>query len=172
MPSSVGHILGGLAVSRAAGSTLRKDWPYVLLAASPDLDIALTALRRRRIDYSNRRSHSIGAALAVGTAVGILARLGGDSFLRAASKSGAAYASHLVLDYFGKESADGLPLLWPLSDRRLAARRPIFRTIYSKRDRFFAGLLSRRNLRKVVRETAIVVPFILVAGLFGRTAAR
>lgn len=172
MPSSVGHILAGLAVTRITGGTLRHDWPYVMLSAAPDLDIAFAAMRNRPIDYRNRRSHSVGAALAVGTAAGLLVRLAGGRFLPAVSKSSASYASHLVLDYFGKEAADGLPLLWPVSDRRIAARRPIFRTIYSRKDRFFAGLLSRRNLGRVLRETAIVMPFIVAADLIGRAASR
>lgn len=172
MPSSVGHILGGLVVSRFSGKTLRQDWPYVLLAAAPDLDIALTVVRKRPLDYRNRRSHSVGAALAVGTAVGILARLSGGRFLPAASRASASYASHLVLDYFGKEAADGLPFLWPISNRRLAASRPVFRTIYSKRDRFIAGLINRRNLAKAVRETAIIVPFVVAADIVSRVASR
>lgn len=172
MPSSVGHILAGLAVTRLAGGTLRDDWPYVLMSAAPDMDVVVSVVRKKPLDYRNRRSHSAGAALAAGTVTGILARLGGGRFLPAAAHGFACYASHLVLDYFGKETADGLPLLWPFSHRRLSARQPVFRTIYSYRDRFFAGLLSRRNAAKVFRETAIVAPFVVAADFIARAAAR
>lgn len=170
MPSSVGHILAGLSVVRLSGGTLRSDWPYVLLASVPDLDVVASVVRRKPVDYRNRRSHSAGAALAAAAAAGMAARLLGKPFLPAASKGGACYASHLVLDYFGKEAADGLPLLWPFSHRRLSARRPVFRTIYSYRDNFFAGLLNRRNMKKVLREAAIVAPFLVAADLTRRLA--
>lgn len=172
MPSSVGHILAGLAVVRLAGGTFREDWPYVLLAATPDLDIVTNAVRKRPIDYRNRRSHSVGAALIVGTAAGLLVRLAGGRFVPAAAKGTASYATHLALDYFGKEAADGLPFLWPFSNRRYAAKRPLFRTIYMTKGRIFAGLFSRRNRVRMLREAAILTPFVVVADLIGRAATH
>lgn len=163
MPSSVGHALAGYAASQLFGGRLQDDWIVIGAATAPDLDIVLGILRRRPPDYSRRRSHSIGAALAAGVALGGWSSLSGRRFVPAALKGATAYGSHLILDYFGKEAEDGLPLLWPFSEKRISARRPLFRTIYSRRGRFFSGLLTARNLRKVGREVIILTPAILLA---------
>ncbi len=167
MPSSVGHALAGLAVSRLFGE--QNNWLYVLLATSADLDIAAAALRHRPVDYGRRRSHSIGGALAVGAASGGAAWLAGGAFVSSAAKGATAYATHLALDYFGKEADEGLPLFWPFSSRTFAAERPIFRTIYSSRDHFIRGLLTRRNLRRILREIAIVAPAVVMTDLVRRS---
>jgi len=173
MPSSIGHVLAGLAVSRLriarhSSKSPGEDWPYALLAATPDLDVIADIVRRRPIDYHNRRSHSLGAALAAGVATGLMSRAFGGRFLPTMMNGAASYSSHLLLDYFGKEAEDGLPLLWPMSGHHFAARRPLFRTIYTKKGRFFTGLMTRRNLQKVAREIAIIVPLVFLADLLSR----
>lgn len=167
MPSSIGHALAGYAATRLLGGRLRSDWIHVLAATAPDLDIVASVLRDRAINYRNRRSHSAGAALTAGVLIGGVSRLAGRRFLPAMIKGTAAYTSHLVLDYYGKEAEDGLPLLWPFSGRRVASRRPVFKTIYSRRGRFFSGLVTRRNLRRIGREVAILAPAALGAALLG-----
>jgi len=174
MPSSIGHILAGLAVSRfriarSSGESPGEDWPYALLAATPDLDVIADIVRRRPVHYHNRRSHSLGAALAAGVATGLMSLAFGGRFLPKMLKGAASYSSHLLLDYFGKEAEDGLPLLWPMSDHHFAAGRPIFRTIYTKKGRFFTGLMTRRNMRKVAREIAIIAPLVFIADLLTRS---
>lgn len=170
MPSSIGHALAGYAAVRLAGGRLRSNWPHVLAATAPDLDIVLDILRDKPIDYRNRHSHSAGASLAAGLVLGGCAWMAGGSFARNALMGTAAYASHLALDYFGKEAEDGLPLLWPFSDKRLAADRPLFRTIYSRRGGFFTGLVTRRNLQKIGREVVILSPVVVASTLVGRIA--
>lgn len=172
MPSSVGHALAGYAVALLSGRDLRSGWPYVLAATAPDLDVLASALRDRPIDYRRRRSHSIGAALAAGLAVGGASWARGHGFFHGAMTGAGAYASHLALDYLGKEAQDGLPYLWPFSERRFAGSRPLFRTIYSRRGRFFTGLLTKRNLRRIGREVLILAPAVAVAGAVGRWANR
>lgn len=174
MPSSIGHVLAGLAVSRLRisrnpAASPNGDWPYALLAATPDLDVIADVVRRRPIDYHNRRSHSLGAAVAAGLATGLISRAFGRRFLPTMARVAAIYSSHLLLDYFGKEAEDGLPLLWPFTGRHFAAKRPLFRTIYTKKGRFFRGLVTRRNLAKVAREVAIIAPLVAVAGLLTRS---
>lgn len=153
---------------RGFGGRLKNDWMLLVPATAPDLDILVGVLRERPVDYSNRRSHSLGAAVAAGLIMGGWARLLGRRFLPGAVMGTAAYASHLALDYMGKEAEDGIPLLWPLSHRRISTDRPIFRTIHSRRDNFFRGLITRRNLRRVGRELAILSPVVLVGVLTGR----
>lgn len=168
MPSSIGHALAGYAAVRLAGGRLRANWPHVLAATAPDLDILFDVLREKQTDYHNRHSHSAGAALAAGFVLGGCAWLAGRPFGANALKGMTAYASHLALDYFGKEAEDGLPLLWPFSHRRLAASRPVFRTIYSRRGGFFSGLLTRHNLQKIGREIVILSPVVAASTLIGK----
>lgn len=158
MPSSVGHILAGVAVSRLLGGCRRERLECVLLATAADLDIAAARLRGRRVDYSYRRSHSVGAALAAGAALGGHRWLRGGRFVPHALRGTAAYGSHLLLDYFGKDADSGLPLLWPFSPRRFFADHQVFGTIVGSRDRFLRGLLTIRNLKRVGREVAMLAP--------------
>lgn len=167
MPSSIGHALAGYAVTRLFGHRMRTGWVYVLAATAPDLDIIVSVLGDRPIDYAHRRSHSTGAALAAGAVLGGWSWMRGRRFLPHALYGTAAYASHLVLDYFGKEAQDGLPLLWPFSERRLSAKRPLFKTIYSRREQFFSGLATKRNLHRIAREVAILAPAVLAAAIVG-----
>lgn len=168
MPSSVGHALAGLAVSRLLGGRSHRNWPHVLLSTAADLDIAAAVLRRKQVDYSYRRSHSIGAAIAAGAAIGGAAWLLGSRFVPHAAIGVSAYASHLLLDYYGKGAGSGLPLLWPVSERRFATDRPVFRTINTSRDHFISGLLTKQNLQRVGREIAIIAPAVIASGLLRR----
>lgn len=172
MPSSIGHALAGLAVSRLLGGSTSTSWPYAVLATTPDLDIAVGVLRGRRIDYSYRRSHSIGAAVAAGAVAGGAAWLLGGRFLTHCLRGISVYSSHLMLDYFGKGEGSGLPLLWPVSRRRFTTRRPVFGTINSRMDRFVRGLLTRRNLKRVGREVAIIGPAVIVSGFVRGRSSR
>lgn len=138
---------------------------HVLAATAPDLDIVVSVLGDRPINHTNRRSHSAGAALTAGAVLGGWAWMRGRRFLPNALKGTTAYASHLVLDYFGKEARDGLPLFWPFSERQLSAKRPLFKTIYSRRGQFFSGLVTKRNLHQVGREVAILAPAVLAAAI-------
>jgi len=177
MPSSIGHMLAGFAISdlrtdRREGRLARERWPYVLLAAAPDLDVVADILLGKPIDYQRRRSHSLGAALAAGVCSGLLSRVSGGRFLTTTIRGAATYSSHLLLDYFGKDAEDGLPLFWPLSERRFAAHRPLFQTIYTRRGHFLTGLMTRRNLKKVGREIAIIAPLLLAVNMLNRGRRR
>jgi hypothetical protein len=160
-------MLAGVAVSRVFGGRPREHCAHALLATAADLDIAAARLRGRRIDYAYRRSHSIGAALAAGAAIGGARWLRGGLFVPLALRGSAAYASHLLLDYFGKEADSGLPLLWPLSKRRFVTDHQLFETIVSSREHFVRGLLTLRNLKRVGREVAMIAPVVIASGLLG-----
>lgn len=144
----------------------------MIAAIAPDFDILIAVVRGGDVDYKNRRSHSAGATVAAGLLCGGLSRLVNGRFLRGALRGSAAYASHIVLDYFGKEAEDGLPLLWPLSDQLYAAPHPVFGTIYSRRGHFIRGLLTKRNLYRIRREVAIIFPAVLAAEVISAIARR
>jgi hypothetical protein len=126
MPTPVGHALGGLAAALAASSTTRGTpmswrllWISAAAAVAPDLDILAGTHR----SYT----HSVGA-------VALVAALGWLIFRRLASPARSAvkdagsaaaataivtsaFASHLLLDWLGKDTSSppGLMLWWPFS---------------------------------------------------------
>lgn len=148
----------------------------MLLANAPDIDMLPGLLDRSRPPNAahGKASHSLGAAIVTACVVGGYDRVRGCSFWRRCTRAATAYASHLFLDYLGKESKDGMPLLWPLSDRRIASRHAWFRTIVSRgRERgFWLGLLTRRNLRAVVREVSVLLPALWLVRRLKRRAVR
>ncbi len=154
-------------MTRVLGGRAAENWPHVVAAIAPDVDVLVGIVRGMPVDYRNRRSHSAGAALAAGAVLGGLSWIVGRRFMPGGIKGSAAYASHIALDYFGKEAEDGLPLFWPFSGKLFAASHPVFRTIYSRRGHFVIGLLTSRNVRKIGREIAIILPAVLLAEIMG-----
>lgn len=132
--ASLGHIAVGLAAARfhsASSSGRTTWWPAVLLPALsflPDLDVvAFFGERPYGSAWGHRgASHSIVAALLVGAAVGLLARLNKwGSFTRVAALVGTVVGSHAVLDML-TNGGGGIMWLWPLSsDRFFAPWNPI-----------------------------------------------
>src|SRR5690349_9165644 len=122
MPTPVGHALGGLAFgwllaktapSRATSAPslvdqlragLRRAALFAALGALPDIDL----LFRVHSTYT----HSLGAALIVSLTVFALAP---PPRARFALACGAAYASHVLLDWLGTDTSPpyGITALWP-----------------------------------------------------------
>ena len=108
--ATVGHLAAGFALSRLAASGSRRlDVAVITVAAaSPDVDFLLG------IDHRGI-THSVGAALLVGTAVAVMYRfLQGRDSLRVGTLSAAAVLSHVALDLLTAEAP--VLALWPLSD--------------------------------------------------------
>lgn len=165
MPSFVGHTLAGFCVARLFEARRRPSaWQTVLLANAADLDVLPGLAVRAPGDYHGRVSHSIAAAVGAGLLAGAAARARGGCFGPGFGRAVVLYGSHLLLDVFGKVPEDGLPLFWPFSAQRIGTNRPVFRTIYSRRGRFFTGLFTRRNLRSVAREVVLLLPLGLAVG--------
>lgn len=177
MPSPVGHSLAGLIVAELfKPHSDHTAWQNILLANAPDIDMLPGLLDRSRPPDAahGKASHSLGAAVVAAGVVGGYDRVCGRSFRRRFTRAATAYASHLFLDYLGKESKDGMPLLWPLSDRRIASRHAWFRTIVSEGQEqgFWRGLLTRKNLRAVVREVSVLLPALWLGRCLKRRAIR
>src|SRR4051812_25736584 len=118
MPTPVGHALGGLAVawvsvgyrSRRARSNVRTGRFTALTvgaaaaAVAPDLDILF---------HSHRSyTHSAGAMIVLGIGVWLTTRLTAHTTFRSPFSAlwlsitiAAAYGSHVVLDWLGKDTA-------------------------------------------------------------------
>jgi inner membrane protein len=186
MPTPVGHALAGLATAWVADALaplprrptaeagVKRTFAAlggglalacVVLAASPDLDI-LTGTHRAA-------SHSLGAALVVGLGAALVARRWQLPVLRTAVTCGAAYATHVLLDWLGMDSAPpyGIVALWPASSAYYTSGADLFLEIsrrYWKADEFIVG-----NLESLAWELLILGPIAAAAWwLRARTRRR
>jgi membrane-bound metal-dependent hydrolase YbcI (DUF457 family) len=162
MPSPVGHTLAGLALADAFGLNDRRRLETVLWANAPDLDMIPGLIGDHPDATHADATHSLGATLLVATGAGVIARIRGRSAASAFGRAAAAYGSHLLLDYLGKESSeDGMQLFWPASKREVASRHEWFPTIVSENRRygFWKGLLLWHNVKAVAREVGTLAPF-------------
>lgn len=166
MPSPVGHALAGRIVSELCGRC-GSIGSTVFWACAPDLDMLPGLLdREKQPDAAHAKAtHSLGSALVAAGVSGVLGHLQGRRFGRCCMEAFAAYASHLLLDVLGKEAAEGLPLLWPLSRRRFGLPHVWFPTIISNTQEhgFWRGLLARQNAKALGREVVVLLPLLLAA---------
>lgn len=108
MPSPLGHALGGAAVgllvSRRTPRPFLSAASLALIACLPDLDL-----------FTRQHSgitHSIGFAVLAGLVAAVA-----QTDRRFAVAAAAAYASHILFDWLGYDSAPplGVMALWPFS---------------------------------------------------------
>jgi hypothetical protein len=116
----------------------------------PDADILVGAHRTW--------SHSLCAALAFSVLVAVLARAARFPVARTTVLCGLAYASHVLLDWLGKDTADprGIMAFWPISRTYFISGLDLFPEVsrrYWKPDEFIWG-----NLRSVAIELLILGP--------------
>jgi len=80
---------------------------------------------------------------------------------------GAAYGSHLLIDYFTDDGSPpfGIPLLWPFTDHHFMSPVLLFPSIH--RGNLY-DLLSLHNLKAMVLEIAVLGPPALLAVLIAR----
>lgn len=164
MPTPVGHALGGLAAAWFAESPAgKRSWPATVplaltcaaVAMSPDVDLLFGSHRTY--------THSIAAATAAGIIAWLVARRRTPRAVAVALTIAAAYASHLLLDWLGKDSSDppGLMVLWPFSSRFYISGVDLFGEVsrrYWKPEEFIIG-----NFQAVGRELLILIPVAAVA---------
>jgi membrane-bound metal-dependent hydrolase YbcI (DUF457 family) len=162
MPTPAAHALGGLAAAFLVDSIRRRPMlSPALLAASaaaamaPDLDLLAGSHRTY--------THSLGAVFIVGLASWVIARGRVPSAVRAALIVMAAYGSHLVLDWMGKDTSipPGFTALWPFSSDYYVSGWNLFGEIsrrYWLPQEFVLG-----NLRALSWELAVLTPLLVVA---------
>jgi membrane-bound metal-dependent hydrolase YbcI (DUF457 family) len=120
VPSPVGHALGGLIVhvltarDRDERTSLGRAALLTAAATAPDLDLVFRFVDGR--NHHQAETHSIGAAVLAAVVVWAVARFRRRP--RAAAlglATGAAWLSHLVLDYAGADTHPpiGILALWP-----------------------------------------------------------
>jgi inner membrane protein len=83
-----------------------------LLAASPDLDLFAPALIQHRTV-----THSVGAVVLVTVLTAAVCWLAGRVSWRVTLTCGAAYGSHILLDWLGRDPTPpfGIQALWPFT---------------------------------------------------------
>lgn len=177
MPTPIGHALAGLSLAwflrAAAGPAPGADRPpaglqtsiraaaaCIVFAAAPDLDILFGSHRTM--------SHSLGGTAIAGAAAALIAPRFGVPAWRAGLACGAAWGSHVLLDWLGKDSRapHGIMALWPISHEYFSSGLDLFAEV-SRRwwipEQFIFG-----NLQSVARELAILGPVALAAWQLAR----
>ena len=168
MPSSVGHGVMGLSwawfvasVRKAGADRLsgQQQWGLAVtcaaLAIFPDVDVAFGVHRGP--------THSMGAVMLVSVVAGIIAWWRAVPIVLVATSCGLAYASHLGLDWLGKDSRTprGIMLFWPWSSEYYTSGLDLFLEI--SRRYWLPQEVIWGNLRSIVWELILLVPVAVIA---------
>ena len=152
MPSPIGHGLIGMSTAWTliAGAERRLVLACAMLAMLPDIDVLFGAHRGA--------THSLGAVLLVTAGAAIFAAKRGLPIARIGTACGAAYASHLLLDWLGRDSSApyGIQAFWPISSRYYVSGADLFWEIsrrYWRPDEFVFG-----NLKSLGWELVLFAP--------------
>ena len=187
MPSPLGHALGGLAVawiadlvpgSRAGRAAAPQDSFYrraggaltVLcagLGAAPDLDLVLPSHRTGTHSVTAVLTVTIVAAAVTGWVTREVRseKVEGRRTARVALMCGAAYASHLLLDWLGVDRFPprGLQILWPVSQEWFISGLDWF--VQTRRFDLLSLETLRINLYAMAWETTVLLPLLLLLWL-------
>ena len=181
MPTPIGHALAGVAAgclaaagfdpppprrrgTRAPGRGRPRPGPFraaagfALLGMLADVDL-LFGIHRGV-------THSVGATL---VAAGVAGACAPGRRLRAAVAAGAAFGSHVLLDWCGADpgSPAGVMALWPWTREFYLADVQIFPRVCRE---YWLLDCWLHNGRAAVREILILLPLALAAGLVLRRA--
>lgn len=182
MATPFGHSLAGFAVYTFAPSVNRDRLSLALLcvimANAPDLDFVPGILAGKPALYHQGITHSIGFALLVSLGAAALYRIWGQSFFTIFISAFLAYLSHLAIDFFGPDGRPpyGEPLFWPISDRYFISPITVFSGVHHVASTFgstqewLRGILSAHNIRAIVLESVLILPFPLFGLWFKKKA--
>jgi inner membrane protein len=171
MPSPVGHALAGLATGwlllpaapLVPGRTARLLLVCAGLAVAPDLDLVMTTHRGA--------SHSVAAAVVVAAAAWLVLRNRTPQAARIALACGAAYGSHVLLDWLGVDTSPplGVAAWWPFSTAYYQAPRPVFLAVSRRFHQ--PALFWLPNALALMRELLILGPLVAVSWYVHRRRA-
>jgi inner membrane protein len=168
VPSPVGHILGGIAAGLvAAPASDRRTLAVCAFAgAIADVDLFLPVPHRGPL-------HSLAAAVVVGIVALVIVRLSRSPHhpSRLALGVGAAYASHVLLDWMGADSSTprGLMALWPLTSDYFISDVTVFRAISR---RYWLANFWWGNTLAVLQELAVLGPAVALIAWRRRAGHR
>jgi inner membrane protein len=169
LPSPVGHSIAGLTVHVLSSKDESELWSsrralaLVVAANAADLDLLPGLVDGR--NHHQQETHSIGfalvAALCAWTAFRVLRwpRAG-----RLALACGAAWLTHLLLDYLNEDTNPpiGIPVFWPVSHGYWKFPWPIFFQI----GRTLTWQTLRSNTLAAAWEALALLPLLAVAWRF------
>jgi len=190
MPSPVGHGLAGLVLEGfshlhpagrrlAPGRRGARRWlaqlgfacALAFAANAPDLDFIPGILVGEADRFHHGPAHSLGAAVLFGAGATLI------SWLCRARRPlhfgwwmALAFSSHLLLDMFSldKRPPNGVPLLWPLTDRYFVVAYPLFMDIQrtAGESNFLRSLLREHNFHAMYWEL-VIMGFVLAVSRIG-----
>ncbi len=152
--------MGGLAAGWLVSSpSLRsRGFPdaawFAAAGMAADLDLLVGA--------HSGPTHSLGATALVGLVTYLLRRR-----WRFTAAVSLAYASHILLDWLGSDSAPpiGIMALWPFTREYYESSLHVFHAVSR---RYWLPDFWHLNVRAVVRELTVLVPVVAVIACFGR----
>jgi len=162
MPSPIGHALGGVAAAWTADLVpgnrawrvhdTRLTLACAALAVAPDLDLLVGTHRGA--------THSMGAVAIVTLSAAAVAIAVRRPAWRVASMCGAAYATHLLLDWLGADPSPpyGIQMFWPLSDRWYISGVGLF--LSTERRMLATSRSIMVNAHAVAREVIVLAPIV------------
>ena len=170
MPSPIGHALAGIAIAPLAGRpeaglktcpTTTTTTAFVLLcaalAAVPDIDLLVPGFHRSV-------THSIGATILVTIiAMAVTGWVTGRIEWRVSLVCGAAYGSHLLLDWLARDPNPpyGIQALWPFSRQWFISGWNMFPP--TERQNLLSARAILINVRAVLQEVVILGPLALLS---------
>jgi membrane-bound metal-dependent hydrolase YbcI (DUF457 family) len=169
MPSPVGHALAGLTVhilaSQRAEDLLSPGRAILTVSAAllPDIDLAFQLVDGR--NHHGNETHSLGAAALAALVVWAVAGARGVARPRLlAAATGAAWFSHVVLDFLNRDTHPpiGILALWPLSSEYFKIPWPLFLDI----GRTLEWSTVRHDLLAALWECVVLLPFLWGAWRF------
>jgi membrane-bound metal-dependent hydrolase YbcI (DUF457 family) len=145
--ATAGYLVYEAARPSGAGQRLGLLAAALVLANAPDLDFVPGLLAGRPEVFHRGVTHTLGATVVIAAAAFVLARLVSGRpgvARRAALVAGAAWGSHLLLDYFTADAVppSGARFLWPLSNAYWISPVPLLREVLLDRTSSAAFLHS------------------------------
>lgn len=174
MPSPLAHALAGAAVYAvlAPEPRPRPDWrawaAAAVAGAAADLDFVPGLLAGDPSRFHHGATHSVAATLLFVLLIAPFSSALG-SIPRRGAILGAAYGSHLLLDYLTVDTTPprGIPLFWPLSDAAYISPVLLFTDLHHGRS--WAAFLNWHNAGAVLVEALVLgIPVLVLCG--GRLA--
>ena len=171
MPTPIGHALGGLAAGvliagraepSASSVGIRSQsllWVWGLCGVLPDADFLIGGHRGL--------THTLGAMCAVGCGTALIARRQPELWFAAA----ASYGTHLLLDWFGGDTAVplGIMALWPFTDTFYLSPYSLFPAICRQ---YWSAGCQVDLIQAVAWEMLLLGPIAAFALRFGHRSDR